>query len=84
MALQNPDRARIAMENGAAVAGGAELIDKVKLMRTWWLRRLTPTYALSVFFFCSFGFSNIKGPSYPEFSLGFGYNIVIIYCKEHC
>lgn len=31
MALQNPDQARIAMENGATVAGGAELIDKVKV-----------------------------------------------------
>lgn len=46
MALQNPDQARIAMENGATVAGGAELIDKVKLMRTCWWRRLTPTYAV--------------------------------------
>lgn len=44
MALQNPDQARIAMENGATVAGGSELIDKVKLMRTCWRRRLTPTY----------------------------------------
>ncbi len=32
--LQNPDQARIAMENGAAVAGGAELVEKVKLMRS--------------------------------------------------
>uniref|UniRef100_A0A672R076 39S ribosomal protein L1, mitochondrial-like n=1 Tax=Sinocyclocheilus grahami TaxID=75366 RepID=A0A672R076_SINGR len=28
-ALQNPDQARIAMENGAAVAGGAELVEKI-------------------------------------------------------
>lgn len=33
--LQNPDQARIAMENGATVAGGAELVEKVKLMRTY-------------------------------------------------
>lgn len=31
LALQNPDQARLAMENGATVAGGAELVEKVSL-----------------------------------------------------
>lgn len=71
MALQNPDQARIAMENGATVAGGTELIDKVKLTTTCWQRRLIPTYDVSVSFCVCV--------QNPKLNLRFGYHIAIIY-----